>query len=203
MALITAAEARVMIPALTATGADTDLGTLITRADAAIAHYCGLPAASATAAPTLESTTYTEYHDGPAADEPRALALGVRHVSAVTSIHIDPLWSYGASTLVDSANYSLDGLAGRVRLLPTSSTGWTPGYRAIKVVYVAGFTSGNAPADLKQAAALLVAHWWRLRSGVSRSSTSGQTGGASLRDEVLPAAVRQLVGRYVLPSAVL
>ncbi len=190
MALITAAEARVFIPSLTGTTDDTELDTLIVRADALMAAWCGWGIADGASASSFEDATYTEYHDGPT--ENGSLALRVRPVVSVTTIHDDSDWSY--STLVGSSDYTTDLRAGRVWLNPTATHSWSSAHRAIRVVYVAGFAT--IPEEIKQATCLLVAHWWRLRSTQGRQSISKGTGSESVRAETLPRSVRELLTQH-------
>src|SRR3990167_7885513 len=146
MSLVTAAQVKVYLPGLAAAGTDEDtaLATLITRAEAATARYCGYPPASDGATPTMASTSYTLYvrarvpesspswGDGP--EGYRTLRLPVRPVTAVASVYSDIDESYPASTLVASTDYTRDGNTGELRLKTTAVLGsWSPEKRAQKV----------------------------------------------------------------------
>lgn len=201
MALITTAEAYAMIPGLASGSSDTLVGDLIDRAGDALAAWCGFSAASAGGAPSLESTTYTEYLDGPEHGNARAVKLSFRPVASITTIHDDSDWGYGAAYLVSSSDYVLDGQAGRVWLTPSAAHTWSEGARNIKVVYVAGFST--VPDDVKQACALTVAHWVTLPKRQGRTGASGPNAGGSYGPETLPASAKELVSHLKLGRAVL
>lgn len=200
MAIITAAQARDYLPGITGTGQDTLLEELITRAEAAIALRLHFPPASAGGARSIEQTTYTHYVGrvpGVGVIDSATIQLPVRPVTAITTIHDDPDWTYPAGDLVASADYVVDGEAGIVRLVPNSTHGgFSTGIGAVRVVYVAGWTTD--PSQMRTAVALLVQHYWRLRKDGGRSSVS--EGGVSdqLRDETMPDSVAQLVDPYQL-----
>lgn len=192
MALITAAEARVYIPALTGTAQDTELNTLISRADGVLAAWCGFPPASAGAAPTLEDTTYTLYLDGPGG---ATLRLPVRPVVSITSIYDDPLRAYAAADLVDSGDYTLYGDDGLVILDHDSvHGGWSTSSRALKVTAVCGFAT--IPEPIKQAAAMLVGHWYRLKTSLGATSISQAGTNMQRVEATLPDSVKELMAPY-------
>ena len=194
MALVTAAEARLAIPALTSTGEDTNLDRLIDRAGAFMAAWCGYQPAAVGGVPTLEDVAYTLYLDGPGGIE---LALPVGPLVSVASVYSDPLREYGSSVLVASSDYTLDGYRSLVILKESSTQGaWDTGYRSIKITATAGFTT--VPADIKQAAIQLIAHWWRLRRQAGKKSVSQEGGSVTLADETMPPQVAQILGPYRL-----
>jgi hypothetical protein len=185
------------LPHLTGTGEDATLTTMIARADAVLAAWCGYPPASASASPTLESTTYTEYLDGPSVMEPRALVLPVRPVASITTIHddTDGDWSYDADDLVSSDDYTLDGREGRVYLHDDSTHGsWSSRKRAIKVVFVAGFDTG-AHKIIAEAISIL-AHWWALRHGQGKAAQTAGGQSVTARPETIPDRVRELMAPF-------
>ena len=204
MAIITAAQARDYIPGLTGTGQDTLLETLISRAEAMISRRLHYPAATAGAASSLESTAYT-HHVGrspPVVIDGDVLRLPVRPVLSVTTIHDDPDWAYGASTLVASTDYVVDGEAGTVTLKPTATAGaWSTAAGDVRVVYTAGWSTDRA--DMQQAVGMLVQHLYRLRKEGGRLSVSGGQVSESLRDEEMPAHVSQIVDLYQLAGGYL
>lgn len=205
MAILTAAQAREYLPGITGTDQDSRIETLIARAEAAIARRLHFPPASAGGARSLESATYTHYVGrSPAVlrESATTLRLPVHPVTAITTIHDDTDWSYGASSLVASSDYVLDGEAGVVTLTPTADHGgWSTEQGAVRVVYVAGWTSD--PGDIVQGVALLVQHWWRLRKDGGRQSVSEGGVSDSLRDETIPDVVAQLVDPYQLAGGYL
>lgn len=200
MALITATEAKTFIPTLSGTTQDTLLDTLIARADAVMATYCGIPVAGSASVPTFEDTTYTEYPPAPR-ENPRAISVQGWPIVSITSAHVDADWSYGSSTLVPSADLVLDSPTGTIWLAPSSSWAWGRGDRVNRIVYVGGYAT--APEDLKQACGLLVAHWFRLRNSQGRQNASGQSGNVTNKDETIPTSVRQILSRWVRAGTVL
>ena len=209
MALTTAANVRALSEGGGIDSAeDTLLGVLIGRAGVALARHCGYPPASAGGAPTLESASYTRYSgDGGCwvdSRDSRILHLEPWPVTAISSIYDDTDEEYGASTLVDSGDYSIVGTSGSMVRLTTSSThgSWSRAERAVKVAFTAGFSS--VPSDLEHAAIELVLHWWGLRRRRGHTAMVTPDGmNTSYRDEDIPAHVRQLVAPYRLPSVVL
>ena len=154
MALISTSEAKQMIPALSSGSTeDTLLTSLISAVGAAMAAWCGYPSASAGAAPTMESATYTRYQDGPGE---RLLVLDVWPVTSITSIYDSQDRSYRASDQVASGDFTLvEGERGLVELDWDASHGsWSTARRAIKSTYVAGWAT--VPENLKQAARIAV-----------------------------------------------
>tara|TARA_Y100000310_G_scaffold27021_2_gene25718 strand:+ start:1108 stop:1704 length:597 start_codon:yes stop_codon:yes gene_type:complete len=192
MALITASEARGYVRTLTGTAEDPIIDTIIGRAGGLMAAFCGFPAESG--APTMESATYTHYLDGPS--NPREIRLPVLPVTSVTSIYDDPLLDYGASTLVDSGDYTLYGDEGLVVLNNTASWSWNTARRAIKVTYVAGWST--APNAVKHACALQAAHIFKHRDAIGSTSLSKAGGSANLSALGLLPEVRDALAPYRL-----
>lgn len=195
MAIITAAEARSLIPGLSGTGEDAALVVLASQVDAFIADYVGMPLPATGHPKTMESASYTLYREGLGG---RFLWLPVTPVTAVTSIHDDTGLTYGSDSLVDSGDYTLHGTEGLVLLTEASTHGsWSVRVpRAIKVSFTAGFAA--TPAPLKRAAERLVQHWWSARYSGTRESVS--RGGASARmlDADMPADVQSLLAPYMV-----
>lgn len=201
MALTSTANVAAMAPNLTAS--EAVLSALITRAGVAIARHCGYPPASAGAAPTMESATYTLYSGYPTLrrQDGRTLIVEPYPVTSITSIHDDPDEEYGSSELVASSDYVQRGDHAEIIILKIDAThgGWSRGTRAVKCVFVAGFTS--IPGDLETAAIEYVLHLLNLRDrrGVSNVSTPDGLN-TSYRDETIPAHVAQLLEPYLLPT---
>lgn len=198
MALVTAAQVRSYLPHLTGAGEDTLIDTMVTRAEAEIARFCGYPPVTVATAPTLASSSYTRYQDGPGGTE---LVIDVWPVTAITSIYDDPEWIWAAATLVASTDYTLlEGDRGLIVLKSTAlHGGWNRARKSIKAAVTAGFTT--APADLAHAICLLAAtfHKRRTSTGVERMSTAD---GASVEMvQGIPDEVRDLLGPYLLPGA--
>ena len=183
---------------LSDTDEDTQIDIEIARAEQILAQFCRIPRVDATA-PTLESTTYTEFLNGPSPLNPRELALDVRPLTSVTSIHDDTQWAYAAGDLVASTDYTLIKETGRIALHPDSTHGaWSTAYRALKVIYVAGFDTG-AEKTIAEAIGITVAHWYALRQthGITNATQGGQT--QTYRPETIPARAKEILqlGGYV------
>ena len=208
MALITAAEVRARsAPDLSANSdTTTKLTTLITAADGMIAAFCGYPRPSATAARTMESASYTLYSgrgwlwvDG---DDARRLVIGLRPVTAITSIHESQEEQFNAAALVAGSDYSQRGEHGQIAYLSqTSAHGqWTKQPDRIKAVITAGYSS--APATLKHAAAELVMFLWEQRARRAKSAITQGNLNTTYRSEQIPDHVAQMLGEYLLPQSV-
>ena len=199
MALMTADEVQVYLPALAGDAEDTTLDTLIARFDALAAEHLRFPDAPGGvvgASRTLEDSTYTLYIDGPDSQDPRILDLGVYPVVSITSIHADAIRAYGTDALVDSGDYTLFGAEGLVELTSAASSAWATGPRANKAVIVAGWTS--IPAAIKHACGLQVAGWWKNRGTVGVRSTSQRGTSVQLRALSLLPSVREALQPFVL-----
>ena len=196
MALMTAAQARLYIPALSGTAADTDLDSLIGKAARVFAYYLGFPPNAAGTNPSLETVTYTQTLDGPGGV---TLKLPVIPIQSVTSIHDDPDRAYGSGDLVAASDYEVDLERGLVILKPTSVHGnWSTSYRAIRVVYVAGFAT--TPGAIVHAGGLQIAHWWGARNHIGKTSISQGGGSASVKTLELLPEVKEALAPYRMPS---
>ena len=205
MAILTAAEVREFVPALTGTTDDTLLNKLIASVGAAIAAYLGYPRVSATVDATIESTTYTLYsggYGGRVVVDGDRLIFPVRPITAVTSITDDPDQGYGAGYLVASGDYTFDVVDGVVRALPTGSHGaWSAQPYAIKAVVVAGWATASIPTDVLMAARLTVRHWYELRSRGPSTQISAEGVSVSPQDIAIPSQAKALLDGYRLASA--
>lgn len=192
---MTGEEARLYIKELSSSGDDTDIDTLIARADGVMAAWCGFPARGAIA--SLEDQSYTLYLDGPGGTE---LLLPVGPIQSVTSIEDDPTHLYDGSTyLVDSGDYTLFGDDYIVELDSDGTWGlWSEGRRNIKAVVVAGWAT--VPADMKHACGLQVAHWYRHRTNIGRESESARGGSIQIRPQSLLPGVKAALRPYRLPQ---
>jgi hypothetical protein len=199
MAVITQAEARVYLPGLSAD--DSTVATLITRADAILAGWCGYPPASEGGLPTFEDVTYTHYL--PAAGG-LSLYLPVWPVVSVTTIEDDPNEVFdGSSYLVASGDYNIRP-RGEIRLDVSSTHGaWSDlgaDPRPIKAVYVAGFAT--PPEDLKGLVAEYVAVLWAMRMGSGKATVNTPSGAtAEIPTGEIPLSIRQRLRRFELTGA--
>ena len=201
MALVTAAEARLNIPGLSGTGEDTNLDTLIARADAALAQWCGYEPATegGAAAASLEDVTYTRYLKGPGG---RELQLPFYPIYSVTTIEDDPTEAFNwSSYLISSGDYTIRKDRGVVLLKQTAANAaWSESDSdVIRAVWVGGWTT--IPADMKQACIQLVTYWMNQRGTLGKQSINAAGVSVTPRDEQLPATVRQLMSPYRLLRA--
>jgi len=196
MAILTAAEVRaVALPALTGTTEDTILDTLIARADVAIARHLRWPA-PASGTPTLEAASYVLLPERVDYLDSTLLSVGMRPIVSITSITVDDGTGAYSTTLAGSA-YALRGAAGRIKRIDGDP--WIVDYLAAgwyKVTVSAGF--GTIPADIKQAACLLVAHWYRQLFPDGGSTSDAGIGSVVFRGGVLPPPVVELLAPYML-----
>ena len=190
MALTTAATVRNYIRALTGTGEDTLLDTLIARFDDVASAYCGFPVNSNQS--TFENNTYTHYFDGDGTD---VLYLRVVPVNTITSVHVDVNRAYGSSTLVDSSDYAIDTALGLLLLNTDSTQGaFNRGYRSVKVVYTAGYTT--IPDGIVHACGIQVNHWYMNRDTIDKTSINQNQSSIAVRSLELLPSVRQALGPY-------
>lgn len=205
MAIMTAASLREAMPELTGTAEDTKLETLISRADAWAARWCGIPPASATAAPTLESTTYTLYLTGSGG---RELYLPLRNFTSITSIYDDPTLDFTSSTyLVSSGDYALryDPLRGQFVMLTSTAThgAWSETPRAIRVVGAAGYAT--VPGHVQEAIRKGLRNMWEERKRAGKLSISNQGSTSYMEGDerhFLCPETRELLAMERLPHAV-
>ncbi len=197
--VMTAALAYPFIPGLDS-GADADVEGVLDACEGALAAYLGFPEISA-GTHQLVSGTYTVHLDEPEADEPRALQLPMCPVTSITSVHDDPLWSYGADRLVASSNYTEIGHMGQIVLNPDASHVWSRGLRNLKIVCVAGFTAGSPPPALKQAIGQYLAITWaRQKGGAGRKTATAGKQRSNYDLPPIPNPVKQLLRGFRCPS---
>jgi uncharacterized phiE125 gp8 family phage protein len=175
------------------TSADDALFTaLMDAADQYVAGHCGRDFAGG---------TFTEYHAGGGA----FVFLRNYPVQAVTTVKVDPAYAFGADTVVPATAYVVHADRGVIE----SVTGpFTCGPRVVQVVYTVA--TGAVPADIKEAYALLIGHWYRhvkTQIGAGFCDVTQQTVGDSTtifaKDQVaglpLPGDVTRLLGAYRVP----
>jgi hypothetical protein len=136
--LVTVAEAKAHIPALTSSSTTEDafISTLIGRADRVFAARCGYPGP----APTMEARTYVL---DLAALSGRELDLEVYPVCSVASAAIDPAADFGGDEeAVPVADISIRR-ASVARLVSTSSCAWSPSAGANRVTFYAGYNGSS------------------------------------------------------------
>jgi hypothetical protein len=153
MALDTLANVKTRL-GITASADDALLDLLRDSADAFVALHCGRD---------FVAGTYTEYHAGDQA----TVRLRNYPVASVTSVKVDVLGGFGAETVLPATAYAIDAERGLIHSRFGTFVSLAPGYefhptepapRAVQVVYV---TTAATPADVRQAYAELVGHWYR------------------------------------------
>src|SRR4051812_17178048 len=151
MSLDTLANVKVRL-GVTGSADDALLGLLQDSADAWVANHCGRDFAGG---------SFTEYH-------PRATGFGfLRNYpgQSVTSLRVDTGYGFGATTELPASAYVVHAERGVIQSLggafvpPPRAGAWEAAPRAARVEYATA--TGAVPADVKEAYALLVGHWYR------------------------------------------
>tara|TARA_Y100000004_G_scaffold48203_1_gene53119 strand:+ start:3560 stop:4183 length:624 start_codon:yes stop_codon:yes gene_type:complete len=195
------------LPEIQGTGIDAELTALISRVETAIARYLSFPEvtqSSTVMGPTLDSHAYTFHIDGPQYMNPMVLQIPVKPVTAITSIHSDPDRQYTSDTLIDASTYTFNKHTGQVFLDPISATNtFDRGFRAIKAVVTAGFTTATAPHDLKHAICVWASQIQRNKSAQGRNSISQRGGSITASPKTIPEEVKELLYPFRVFGAVL
>ena len=213
MAILSATEARALLPGLPATVEDTALDVFVVRVQAALSSYLGYVAHAAGGDPDLEDQTRTFYLR-PASScldrERRELQLPAYPIVSITSIEVDPTEVFdGSSYLVASTDYDAANATlknqGIIRLeqASTQSTWGTSDAPIIKVIGVLGWAAVPAPA--KHAAAMIVSHWWRQKATFGDTQVTTSKATAAIRTPMfqVPQEARELVNHLRLPGALI
>ena len=196
MSLVSLSTFKEYLPEVAGSDSDTELQNLLNRVESAIAAYIGFPRvySDGQIEPKLEDQTYTLYIDSSLPDLPYVLPLSIRPVVSVTSWHSDVDRLYGSDTLISNSDYELDKVNGRIIINSTSGEAIEQGYRANKVVVVAGFEV--APDDLEHAICVYGAHLQRAKSTQGKNSTTQRDITVSLSPRTMPQEVKDLVNPY-------
>jgi hypothetical protein len=160
------------------TSADDALLTLFQgSADQWVADYLGHDPAGG---------SYTEYHPGNSA----FVHLQNYPVASLTSVKVDPSYLFGADSVMPATSYVLHAERGVIQSLcgpfieaaahwglsQNDLAFWMRSPRAVQVVYTV--TTGNVPADVREAYAQLIGHWYR------RVKTQSATGYVNVTQQV-------------------
>ena len=196
MSLVSLSTFKEYLPELAGSDSDTELQNLLNRVESAIAAYLGFPRvySDGQIEPVLSDQTYTLYIDNSLPDLPYVLSLPIRPVVSVTSWHSDVDRLYGSDTLVPSDDYDLDKENGRIIIKSTSGEAIEQGYRANKVVVVAGFE--NPPDDLEHGICVYAAHLQRAKSTQGKENTTQRNITVSLSPRTMPQEVKDLINPY-------
>jgi uncharacterized phiE125 gp8 family phage protein len=192
---------------ITTAADDALLALLMDSADEWVAGYCGRD---------FGGGTFTEYHPAGGA----VVFLRNYPVQAVTSVKVDPVYGFGAETTVPTTAYVVHADRGVVQSLAgpflpclpglavCGLPPWALGPRAVQVVY--STATGAVPADVKEAYALLVGHWYRhVKTQVASAfqnvtqQTFGDATAIFSKDQIaglpLPEDIPRLLGPYRTP----
>lgn len=103
----------------------------------------------------VDATTFTKYYDGMST---QAIPLGVRLITSITTVHVDPLRDFGPDTLLASTEYYLrDGILYRyseqwpgrtIYFITDLYPSYRPGQANIKVVGANTALSSNTSIQL-------------------------------------------------------
>lgn len=207
MAIVDNTLLKEYLPEIQGSGIDAELTALISRVETAIARYLSFPEvtqSSTVMGPTLDSHAYTFHIDGPQYMNPMVLQIPVKPVTAITSIHSDPDRQYTSDTLIDGSTYTFNKHTGQVFLDPISATNtFDRGFRAIKAVVTAGFTTATAPHDLKHAICVWASQIQRNKSAQGRNSISQRGGSITASPKTIPEEVKELLYPFRVFGAVL
>tara|TARA_Y100000114_G_scaffold127375_1_gene123993 strand:+ start:9233 stop:9844 length:612 start_codon:yes stop_codon:yes gene_type:complete len=196
MPLVSVTTFKQYLPEVAGNDGDLELSNLLSRVESAIASYIGFPRflTSGNVEPVLEDKTYTLYIDHTMPDLPFVLPLPIRPIVSITSWHSDVERLYGSDKLVPSSAYEIDKENGRLIVKSTESESIEQGFRANKVVLVAGFE--NAPADLEHAICVFGAHLQRAKSSQGKKSTTQRNVTIALSDRTMPKEVKEILYPY-------
>lgn len=159
--------------AITGSGDDTQLGSLILRATAFIERYCGRE---------FMSREHTEYHTGDGTSRLRLDHFPVTEISSIADSSEFATFSYDDGDEHDYWECEYEN--GIVQLLLDVFPKWPP--RAVEVVYTAGYAT--APEDLKQLCVELAAARFhsRKRQGILSENITGASMVMYRNDELSP-----------------
>ena len=206
MSLDTLANVKLRL-GITTSADDGLLSALMDSADQWVAGYCERDFAGG---------TFTEYH--PAGGT--LVFLRNYPVQAVTSVKVDAAYGFGPETARPATAYVVHADRGVVqsltgpflpcgRGLPAAGAPpWAGAPRAAQVVYTTA--TGAVPADVKEAYAILVGHWYRhVKTQVAASyqnvtqQTFGDATAIFAKDQIaglpLPDDVHRLLAPYRVP----
>lgn len=204
MAIVSASTLKEYLPEIGAsTGADTELTSLIARVEGFIARWLGYPPpASSSDTTQLDQATYHLYLDGPVKSNYNVVQLPIKPIISLTSIHSDPDRKYESSSALTLSNIDIDSVNGRLIIKPTTSTVFDSGYRALKIICVAGY-SDSPPLDLVHAICVWASQVHRQKQTQGKNQISVAGASVSLSLKTIPEEVKQLLYKFRNPLMVL
>jgi len=197
-ALVTAAEYATFAGGTVSLTDQPKIEAAISRASDLIQGYLGRRL-------ILGAADYTEYHSLDRGDS--ELYLGDWPISSVTSVHEDTTRAYGATALlVEGTDYIVSKPGGKLIRIAGATSGkcsWALGFRAIKVLFKAGWAIADVPMRFKDACLHLTAILWREREqktyGVSGQTADG-TNFSRVTVSHLPAYIREQLDAERAPN---
>jgi uncharacterized phiE125 gp8 family phage protein len=175
---------------------DALLAALMDAADQYVASHCGRDFAGG---------PFTEYHAGDAA----FVFLRNYPVDAITSVKVDPAYGFGADTILATTAYVVHIDRGVIESLAGPFVRCSNGApRAVQVEYAVA--TGAVPADVKEAYALLIGHWYRHVKTQAAANfqdvtqqTFGDTTAIFAKEQIaglpVPSDIPLLLGAYRVP----
>lgn len=157
MSLDTLANVKLRL-GVTTSDDDSLLSALMDSADQFVAEFCGRD---------FGGGSYTEYHDGASA----IVFLRNYPVLSVTSVSVDPAYGFGAGTVRPPTAYVVRPDCGVIQSLTgpflplwaglpvCDMPAWMRAPRVVQVIYTTA--TAAVPADVREAYALLIGHWYR------------------------------------------
>ena len=204
MALVSVTYLKEYLPEISGSSLDTELGRMIDRTSCSIARYIGFPVFDSGTEPTLDQNTYTLHLNGPLYSDTQVIQLPIKPLVSVASIHSDVNLVYGSDTLIPSASYELDTQNGRIYLLPQTATlTFDRGYRALKIVCSAGYSTANPPSDLVQAILVWCSALQRAKANQGKDSVTQRNSTVKLSPRHMPTEVRELIKPFMNPLQIL
>ncbi|MEO0166754.1 MAG: head-tail connector protein [candidate division WOR-3 bacterium] len=164
---------------------DSLLEELINRATLVIESLCNRKFKNLNSNGELQ--TVTEYHDGGTS----SIRLKYYPVSEIVAVYEDPGREFGADTLLDSSEYTVDEESG---ILKFDAGNFIRGNKTIKVVYKGGYTT--SPYDLEQVCIELAGILFKSTDTLGTSSKSFADGSAAFYENRLSLISREVIERY-------
>tara|TARA_Y100000593_G_C4316156_1_gene340965 strand:+ start:213 stop:830 length:618 start_codon:yes stop_codon:yes gene_type:complete len=205
MAIVGLSTIKEYLPEISgSTSADAELTALRDRVETAVARYLGYPVPDGSLNPVLDQATYSIYIDSPTSYDFYTLQLTISPIVSITSIHSDTNRQYLASSLIDSSTYTFNSQLGRVYLDPNIATQtFDTGYRANKVVIVAGYNSVTAPDDLEHAICVWVSQLHRNKASQGKEQITQAQSSIRVSPKSMPFEIKEFLNPLRVPGLTL